>query len=620
MAHQSTLGRLSMMRGSSKHMNPEQENAQKTDEEIDQMTVQEASVVIKAARLSVPEWRLSSGQERRGSDHLQQVRQQAKIARDALLTKVHYQEAKPTVQALKARQDATNEVKAVQGAAILKKLENSLKTKVFNRNEKIIDSGESPRSGGAFDARITVTAAAAVAGAMKESLKDSLTTTIDQARLTRSPVEGSGFKDSLRESSRKSSGSCESVSAVSQSAPLPVISPVSGSQSPRCTETSTVSSSLSRKTKKSATISRTTSKRRGGSGQSSSANDDAWDQLMIVKRGTIRVKPPANGMRTFDEYTVAAGEVHGIRAVLTNVDPREEIVSNRDSTEVMFIPGDVLRDMIGTKVVNYVREDKKEVRVELDDSALQLELGLWAMLAKTEAMAELPKTPQWKHIVTDPTFNDKLELREYIERGYLHELSKMENVKMQKEYPMILVHGACWGLGEKSSRVPLSESDVDRYASPQIIHGGDKIDVQPPREGEQYGDEAIESASHCWVLALPPTKDTHKTSWDVQPELRNAQFGDEFGGCEVPEGCLRKNVSQRCVKIYDIMLGKHRIVTKTSKFKGAIRESILAGRMNKLLKIAKRESNESESVGTPPSEPADESERASPSVIAEENV
>ena len=114
-----------MMRGSSKHMNPEQENAQKTDEEIDQMTVQEASVVIKAARLSVPEWRLSSGQERRGSDHLQQVRQQAKIARDALLTKVHYQEAKPTVQALKARQDATNEVKAVQGAAILKKLENS---------------------------------------------------------------------------------------------------------------------------------------------------------------------------------------------------------------------------------------------------------------------------------------------------------------------------------------------------------------------------------------------------------------------------------------------------------------------------------------------------------------
>ena len=198
-----------MMRGSSKHMNPEQENAQKTDEEIDQMTVQEASVVIKAARLSVPEWRLSSGQERRGSDHLQQVRQQAKIARDALLTKVHYQEAKPTVQALKARQDATNEVKAVQGAAILKKLENSLKTKVFNRNEKIIDSGESPRSGGAFDARTTVTAAAAVAGA----LKDSLTTTIDQARLTRSPVEGSGFKDSLRESSRKSSGSCESVSA-----------------------------------------------------------------------------------------------------------------------------------------------------------------------------------------------------------------------------------------------------------------------------------------------------------------------------------------------------------------------------------------------------------------------
>ena len=102
------------MRGSSKHMNPEQENAQKTDEEIDQMTVQEASVVIKAARLSVPEWRLSSGQERRGSDHLQQVREQAKIARDALLTKVHYQEAKPTVQALKARQDATNEVKAVQ--------------------------------------------------------------------------------------------------------------------------------------------------------------------------------------------------------------------------------------------------------------------------------------------------------------------------------------------------------------------------------------------------------------------------------------------------------------------------------------------------------------------------
>ena len=95
-------------------MNPEQENAQKTDEEIDQMTVQEASVVIKAARLSVPEWRLSSGQERRGSDHLQQVREQAKIARDALLTKVHYQEAKPTVQALKARQDATNEVKAVQ--------------------------------------------------------------------------------------------------------------------------------------------------------------------------------------------------------------------------------------------------------------------------------------------------------------------------------------------------------------------------------------------------------------------------------------------------------------------------------------------------------------------------
>ena len=185
---------------------------------------------------------------------------------------------------------------------------------------------------------------------------------------------------------------------------------------------------------------------------------------------------------------------------------------------------------------------------------------------------------------------------------------------------MILVHGACWGLGEKSSRTPLSESDVDRYASPQIIHGGDKIDVQPPREGEQYGDEAIESASHCWVLALPPTKDTHKTSWDVQPELRNAQFGDEFGGCEVPEGCLRKNVSQRCVKIYDIMLGKHRIVTKTSKFKGAIRESILAGRMNKLLKLAKRESNESESVGTPPSEPADESERASPSVIAEENV
>ena len=185
---------------------------------------------------------------------------------------------------------------------------------------------------------------------------------------------------------------------------------------------------------------------------------------------------------------------------------------------------------------------------------------------------------------------------------------------------MILVHGGCWGLGEKSSRVPLSESDVDRYASPQIIHGGDKIDVQPPREGEQYGDEAIESASHCWVLALPPTKDTHKTSWDVQPELRNAQFGDEFGGCEVPEGCLRKNVSQRCVKIYDIMLGKHRIVTKTSKFKGAIRESILAGRMNKLLKLAKRESNESESVGTPPSEPADESERASPSVIAEENV
>ena len=122
------------------------------------------------------------------------------------------------------------------------------------------------------------------------------------------------------------------------------------------------------------------------------------------------------------------------------------------------------------------------------------------------------------------------------------------------------------------------------------------------------------------MLALPPTKDTHKTSWDVQPELRNAQFGDEFGGCEVPEGCLRKNVSQRCVKIYDIMLGKHRIVTKTSKFKGAIRESILAGRMNKLLKLAKRESNESESVGTPPSEPADESERASPSVIAEENV
>ena len=182
-------------------MNPEQENAQKTDEEIDQMTVQEASVVIKAARLSVPEWRLSSGQERRGSDHLQQVRQQAKIARDALLTKVHYQEAKPTVQALKARQDATNEVKAVQGAAILKKLENSLKTKVFNRNEKIIDSGESPGHG-AFDARITVTAAAAVAGAMKESLKDTLTTTIDQARLTRSPVEGSGFKDSLRESSQ----------------------------------------------------------------------------------------------------------------------------------------------------------------------------------------------------------------------------------------------------------------------------------------------------------------------------------------------------------------------------------------------------------------------------------
>ena len=65
---------------------------------------------------------------------------------------------------------------------------------------------------------------------------------------------------------------------------------------------------------------------------------------------------------------------------------------------------------------------------------MQLELGLWAMLAKTEAMTELPKTPQWKHIVTDPTFNDKLELREYIERGYLHELSKMENVKMQKEY------------------------------------------------------------------------------------------------------------------------------------------------------------------------------------------
>ena len=51
-----------------------------------------------------------------------------------------------------------------------------------------------------------------------------------------------------------------------------------------------------------------------------------------------------------------------------------------------------------------------------------------------------------------------------------------------------------------------------------------------------------------------------------------------------------------------------------------IRESILAGRMNKLLKIAKRESNESSGVGTPPSEPADESERASPSVIAEENV
>ena len=485
---------------------------------------------------------------------------------------------------------------------------------MFNRNEKIIDSGESPRSG-AFDARTTVTAAAAVAGA----LKDSLTTTIDQARLTRSPVEaGSGFKDSLRESSRKSSGSCESVASVSQSAPLPVISPVSGSPA-RCTEAS-ATTSLSRKTKKSATISRTTSKRRGGSGQSSSANDDAWDQLMIVKRGTIRVKPPANGMRTFDEYTVAAGEVHGIRAVLTNVDPREEIVSNRDSTEVMFIPGDVLREMIDKKVVNYTREDKKEVRVELDDSALQLELGLWAMLAKTEAMTELPKTPQWKHIVTDPTFNDKLELREYIERGYLHELSKMENVKMQKEYPMILIHGACWGLGEKSSRTPLSESDVDRYASPQIIHGGDKIDVQPPRDGEQYGDEAIESASHCWVLALPPTKDTHKTSWDVQPELRNAQFGDEFGGCEVPEGCLRKNVSQRCVKIYDIMLGKHRIVTKTSKFKGAIRESILAGRMNKLLKLAKRESNESESVGTPPSEPADESERASPSVIAEENV
>ena len=163
------------------------------------------------------------------------------IARDALLTKVHYQEAKPTVQALKARQDATNEVKEVQGAAILKKLENSLKTKVFNRNEKIIDSGESPRSGGAFDARTTVTAAAAVAGA----LKDSLTTTIDQARLTRSPVEaGSGFKDSLRESSRKSSGSCESVASVSQSAPLPVISPVSGSPA-RCTEAS-ATTSLSR--------------------------------------------------------------------------------------------------------------------------------------------------------------------------------------------------------------------------------------------------------------------------------------------------------------------------------------------------------------------------------------
>ena len=114
-AHQSTLGRLSMMRGSSKNMHPDQENAQKTAEEIDQLTVQEASVVIKAARRSVPEWRLSGGDgERRGSDHLARVRAQAKLARDALLTKVHYQEAKPTVQALKARQDATNEVKAVQ--------------------------------------------------------------------------------------------------------------------------------------------------------------------------------------------------------------------------------------------------------------------------------------------------------------------------------------------------------------------------------------------------------------------------------------------------------------------------------------------------------------------------
>ena len=65
------------------------------------------------------------------------------------------------------------------------------------------------------------------------------------------------------------------------------------------------------------------------------------------------------------------------------------------------------------------------------------------------------------------------------------------------------------------------------------------------------------------------------------------------------------------------MLGKQWIVTKTSKFKGAIRESILAGRMH-VAQAREEESNESESVGTPPSVAT--SRRASPSVIAEENV
>ena len=156
----------------------------------------------------------------------------------------------------------------------------------------------------------------------------------------------------------------------------------------------------------------------------------------------------------------------------------------------MFIPGDVLR-MIDKKVVNYTRRTRRRC----------------GSSSTTSASARAGAVGDARHRGDDRAPQDAAveahRHRPHLQRqaraprassAATSTSSKMENVKMQKEYLDDSHPRRVLGPRREVSRTPLSESDVDRYASPQIIHGGDKIDVQPPRDGEQYGDEAIESA------------------------------------------------------------------------------------------------------------------------------